>query len=287
MSEGGFIVQLVIYSLMAGVTYFLIASGLSLVFGVLQIVNFAHGQFYMLGAFALYFLFQRFGMNFFLAVFLSTILTGILGVIVERLLFRPVRDDMFRATLVGLGLVLLIPALAVLAWGAQDKGVDPAFAGSMKLLGASIGYQRLVVFIVGLAIMAALFIALKYTKIGIAMRAVTQDPGAAAIFGISVDRIHALTMGIGCALAGVAGALMAPLIFIHPSIGEGAIFSAFIVVVIGGLGSIPGALIGGLILGFVNIFGQAYFGPLAQLASFVLVILVILIRPQGILGHET
>jgi branched-chain amino acid transport system permease protein len=280
-----FFIQVLINGLMLGLTYVLIASGFSLIYGIMRLLNFAHGEFYMLGAFSTYLLCEHLGLNYFAALLLSMILVAILGVMVYHFFFRPFRDQHDPSLVIALGVAMLIGGASLLVFGEKDKSVTPVFSGVMKIFGATLSLERIAVIVMAVFLMAALTLFIKYSKLGQAMRAVAQDREAAALQGIGVDSTFALCMAISSALAGAAGALLAPLFFVNPFLGMHAVLKALVVVVIGGLGSIPGAIAGGLLLGFVESFGNTFLGGATEMLGFIIVMIVLLVRPQGLFGH--
>ena len=280
-----FFLQVFVNGLMLGLTYVLIASGFSLIYGIMRLLNFAHGEFYMLGAFATYLLCEHLGVHYFTALALSMVIIGILGVLVYRFFFRPFRDEHDPSLVIALGIAMLIGGLALIIFGEKDKSVAPVFSGVIQVWGATLSKERVAVIILAIVLMAALTLYIKFSKTGQAMRAVSQDREAAALQGIGVDSTFTLCMGISSALAGAAGALLAPLFYVNPFLGMHAVLKALVVVVIGGLGSIPGAIAGGLLLGFVESFGNTFFGDVTEILGFVIVMIVLLFRPQGLFGH--
>lgn len=280
-----FFIQVFVNGLMLGMTYVLIASGFSLIYGIMRLLNFAHGEFYMLGAFATYLLAERLGLNYFTSLSLSMIIIAALGVLVYRFFFRPFRDQHDPSLVIALGLAMLIGGLALLIFGEKDCSVSPAFPGIIQFWGVTLSLERIAVIIIAIVLMVTLTLYIKYSKMGQAMRAVAQDREAAALQGIGVDATFTLCMAISSALAGAAGALLAPLFFVNPFLGMHAVLKALVVVVIGGLGSIPGAIAGGLLLGFVESIGNTFLGDVTEILGFVLIMLVLLFRPQGLFGH--
>jgi len=270
---------------MLGLTYVLIASGFSLIYGIMRLLNFAHGEFYMLGAFAAYLLCEALGLNYYAALLLSMILIAALGILVYRFFLRPFRDQHDPSLVIALGVAMLIGGLALLIFGESDKSISPVLTGVIKVWGATLSKERILVIVVAILLMVALALYIKFSKTGQAMRAVAQDREAAALQGIGVDSTFTLCMAISSALAGAAGALLAPLFFVNPFLGMHAVIKALIVVVIGGLGSIPGAIAGGLLLGFVESFGNTFFGDVTEILGFVIVMMVLIFRPQGLFGH--
>ena len=280
-----FFIQVLVNGLMLGLTYVLIASGFSLIYGIMRLLNFAHGEFYMLGAFATYLLCEHLGVHYFTALALSMGIIGILGVLVYRFFFRPFRDEHDPSLVIALGIAMLIGGLALIIFGEKDKSVAPVFSGVIQVWGATLSKERVAVIVMAIVLMVALTLYIKFSKTGQAMRAVSQDREAAALQGIGVDSTFTLCMGISSALAGAAGALLAPLFYVNPFLGMHAVLKALVVVVIGGLGSIPGAIAGGLLLGFVESFGNTFFGDITEILGFVIVMIILLFRPQGLFGH--
>jgi branched-chain amino acid transport system permease protein len=280
-----FFIQVLVNGFMLGLTYVLIASGFSLIYGIMRLLNFAHGEFYMLGAFATYLLCEHLGVHYFTAMALSMVIIGVLGVLVYHFFFRPFRDEHDPSLVIALGIAMLIGGLALIIFGEKDKSVAPVFSGVIQVWGATLSRERVAVIIVAIVLMAALTLYIKFSKTGQAMRAVSQDREAAALQGIGVDTTFRLCMGISSALAGAAGALLAPLFYVNPFLGMHAVLKALVVVVIGGLGSIPGAIAGGLLLGFVESFGNTFFGDITEILGFIIVMIVLLFRPQGLFGH--
>ena len=280
-----FFVQVLVNGLMLGLTYVLIASGFSLIYGIMRLLNFAHGEFYMLGAFAAYLLCEALGLNYYAALLLSMILIAALGILVYRFFLRPFRDQHDPSLVIALGVAMLIGGLALLVFGENDKSISPVLTGVVKVWGATLSKERILVIVVAILLMVALALYIKFSKTGQAMRAVAQDREAAALQGIGGDSTFTLCMAISSALAGAAGALLAPLFFVNPFLGMHAVIKALIVVVIGGLGSIPGAIAGGLLLGFVESFGNTFFGDVTEILGFVIVMMVLIFRPQGLFGH--
>ncbi len=280
-----FFLQVLVNGLMLGLTYAIIASGFSLIYGIMRLLNFAHGDFYMLGAFATYLLCEKLGTNYFSAFLLSMVLLALLGVITYYLFFRRFRDQHDPSLVIALGVAMLIGGLAPLIFGEDDQSVSPVFTRVIHFMGATLSMERIFVIAMAIALMIALTLFIKFTKTGQAMRAVAQDPEAAALQGIGVDSTFVICMAISSALAGAAGSLLAPLFVVNAYLGTHAVLKALVVVVIGGLGSIPGAIAGGLLLGFVESIGNTFLGSVTEILGFVIVMLVLIFRPQGLLGH--
>ncbi|MBA7599242.1 High-affinity branched-chain amino acid transport system permease protein LivH [subsurface metagenome] len=278
--------HVLVNGLMLGMTYALIASGLTLIFGVMRIFNFAHGEFYMLGAFAAYYLFGMLGLNFFVTVLIAMLGIGLLGILIERVFFRPFRGQLLSSFIISLGLLIVMSGAALLIFGGQEKTVSTAFPGLVSFLGVTLSVERLVVLAFALVLLVGLYLFITRTRMGRTMRAVAQDSEAAAMQGVNINLICSLGFGLACALAAAAGTLLAPMRYVGPSIGGAIVIQAAIVIVLGGLGSIPGAVIGALLLGLVQSVCAVFMGQMVDLIGFVLVILVLLFRPKGLLGHE-
>ena len=276
--------------IMLGLNYGLVALGLSLIFGIMRIVNFAHGEMYMLGGYITYYLFGVFGLNYFATLALAVLLVGLLGMVLEKIIFRPLtnRPEVALTSLIAaVGLAWVFQMLAVICFGELDKDIPTVFKGILRFGGVVITVERLVAIVMGVALVVVLSLFLKRTKLGKAIRAVAEDKEAAALQGIRVTRISALSFGIGSGLAAAAGAIITPIFIINPSMGGEVILKAFLVVILGGMGSIPGAMIGGLVLGFIESYGCLFFAvPTVSVITFVLIILILIVRPQGLLGHE-
>ena len=288
-----YIGQLTVNALMVGVIYSLIALGFTLIFGIARVVNFAHGEIYMIGAFVAYYLASVAKVPFFLSVLICSISVGMLGVLLEKLLFRKLRPAEvgtaaeFPTVAVTLALVLILPALAATFCGTTEKGIDSGISGSIALGKVFLPKERIVLTIVGLAVFVGLLLFIWRHKEGRALNAVAQDSEAAVLQGISLDRAASLSFGIGFGLAGAAGGLLAPLYYVEPTIGAPAILKTFIVVILGGIGSVMGTLLGGILVGFIESYGRALFGGnIPMLVAFLVVIILLVIRPRGLLGHD-
>ncbi len=282
-------IELLIQSALNGfglaVVYILVALGLTLIFSILDIINFAHGEFYMLGGFVTYYTFAVLGLNYFLALLLAVLAVGAAGVVAERIVFRHLRGKTLNGFIVSLGLLWVLQASAQLSFGVLDKAVPSAVSGVVRGFGLVISRERLVVIVTAIALMAALYAFLAFTRAGRAMRAVAQDADAAALQGVNIEAVSALGFGIGCALAGAAGALLAPVFAVSPTMGALPVVKAFIIIIVGGMGNLPGAVLGGLLLGAVEGIGTLFMSSAAvNMLGFLVVIAVLLVRPRGLFG---
>ncbi len=271
---------------LAGI-YILVALGLTLVLSIMGIVQVAHGEIYMIGAYSVYYMFVALGLNFFLAIVISTLLIGCLGVLLERSCFRPFRGQPDRALTISIGLILILQNVVLSIAGGHPRSYTSPFPGVLKIFGISISWERLIIVLVGLVLLIALFFFIRTTKTGQAMLAISQERDGAALQGINIDRISALAMFLGCGLAAIAGALIGALFSIYPTMGSFALMKGITVIILGGLGSISGAVVGGLIIGLIDgvmpVLTTTY---IAGLIGFATIIIILIFRPQGIWGHE-
>ena len=237
-------IELLVQALLNGfglaVVYILVALGLTLIFSILEIINFAHGEFYMLGGFAAYFLFAVAGLNYFAALVVAVALVGLAGVVAERLVFRHLRGKTLNAFIVSLGLLWVLQATAQLSFGVLDKSVPSAVSGIVRMGGLIVSRERLMVMLIAVGLIAGLYSFLKFARTGQAMRAAAQDADAAALQGVNIELVSALGFGIGCALAGAAGALLAPIFAVSPTMGALPVVKAFIIIIVGGMGEPAG-----------------------------------------------
>lgn len=273
-------------AVLSAMLYMLIALGFTLVFGVMRIVNFAHGEFLMLGAYALYVFSTVAGLPFVLALPCAALTVGLLGVVAEQAIFRRFTDDELGAMIASLALAITLQGVVVAVFGVDELAVERPVSGALKLGTILLPKDQLLAAGVALALVAAVYLLLQRSSLGLAMRAVAQDRDIARLQRIHPHRIYPIAFGLSCALAGAAGALIAPLYTIEPYMGEAPLMKAFIVVVLGGLGSIPGAMIAAGILGFVEAGVSVIAGPTAAtLVQFGAVLALMLIRPAGLMGR--
>jgi branched-chain amino acid transport system permease protein len=272
--------------LVLGGLYVLIAIGLSIIFGQLGIVNFAHGNFFALGAYFALSLYQQFGWP---AVVFAPILVGVVGMIVERLLIHKLYDkEPLVSLIITFALALMIEALLRLIYGGigQPFNQPPIFSGIYLWGPVLITKYRLAVFVMTVLLLIALWAFMQFTPFGRILRAGSRDPEMVGLLGIRLPRVLTAVFGLGCALAGVAGVLAAPLWTVTPSMSEGAIMPAFVVVTIGGLGSFAGAVIAGLMVGVVTALTIQFEPAAANAVMYVFMAIVLLLRPRGLLGER-
>jgi branched-chain amino acid transport system permease protein len=274
-------------SLDIGLLLFIIAVGLNIVFGVLNIINFAHGALYMLGAYLAFTLINIVGMPFWAALLLAPLGVAILAVLIDRFLLRYIYSrDIADSLLLTFALLLIINESVRMIWGSGIQVVQPPqlLAGSMDIMGSSIPTYSLFVIAMGLVLLAGLWFLFNRTRIGRIMRAAALDRDMAEVLCINTRLVVTGVFAFGAWLAAVGGVIAAPMRALDPGMGDKIIIESFIVVVIGGLGSFPGALIGAIILGLIHGFGGRYFPEVNMLLPFLGMALVLLFKPNGIMG---
>ena len=277
--------QQLINGLANGMGYVLIAVGLTLVFGVLRIVNFAHGEFYMLGAYSTYYAMSLAGLPYIPALLCATLLVAALGVLANRFFFAPLlKEHEFTVLLSSLGLALLLAHAAEAVFGADPKYLDTPFSDATFEWGdITVTQQRLLVIGVAVLLIVWVYAFIRFTRMGQMMQATAQHPQGAALTGIDTRFVHSYTFALACALAALSGALVGPTTMLFPTVGDWAVLKGFIVVVVGGLGSISGALLGGLILGVAEALGGSYISMgFKDAIGYAIIIAVLLWRPHGL-----
>ncbi len=280
------VAEQVLNALQLGVLLFLISSGLSLIFGLMHVVNLAHGALYMVGAYVGITI-ARSGGNFYLALVLAAVITAALGVLVERtLLSRTYGRGMYPQVLLTLGLVFCFDELVRIVWGAQVQTLTLPrdLDGATMLLGAPVPAYRIFVVAVGLVVIVSLLLVFGKTRLGAMVRAGVDDREMAEALGINVRRVFSGVFAAGAALAGLAGAMSVPIFNAYPGMGSEILISALVVVVVGGMGSLAGALIASLLIGAATVVGQVYAAEFSTAAIYVVLVAVLLVRPQGIMG---
>jgi len=284
----GLLLQAVVSGLLLGGVYGLVASGLTLVFGVLRIINFAHGAVMMLGMYATYWLHTLAGLDPYLAIVVVAPLFFLLGMLIQRVVIEPNRAAAeHNQLLLTLGLALFFENLALVLWQGDYRTLRVSYSGESYMLGEALVQVTRLVACAGAVVMAlSLFGFLRLTDTGKAIRALAEEPEGAMLMGINVGLIRAVAFGIGAACVAVAGALVTPFFYVAPDVGESFNIMAFVVVVLGGMGNFVGALLGGFIVGLAESLGAAFLpGSLKQLVVFVIFVLVLLFRPAGLFGR--
>jgi branched-chain amino acid transport system permease protein len=273
-----------------GCIYVLLATGLNLIFGVMKLVNFAHGEFIMIGAYIGYTTITALGIDAYTSLLITIPAVALIGIVVERLVFRRIQGtEKLNEILASLGLILIFNNVAVLIWGDKTKQrlYSPFEDISLRLGEASVRADWIIAIIFVIAVLIALIFLIKKTKIGMAMRATSQKSQAAMLMGINIERIYILTFAIGAALAGAAGVLYGIIFPFNPYIGAFPTIKSFAIIILGGLGSIPGAIIGGLLYGIAEQVTVVTLGSIWRNAvAFSILIIVLVLRPEGLFGKK-
>ncbi len=290
MDNLGIFLEIIFWGLYAGCIYILLATGLNLIFGVMKIVNFAHGEFLMIGAYITATVFFLTGINPYLIILLSMLALIGIGAVVERLCFRPILGTgKLNEIFLSIGLIYIFQNGAAMIWGDSWQSIRSPYEGFTVPVGPlSVPLDYIIIVALTAAILIALYFFLKKTKTGREMRATSQNRKGAMLVGIDVERIDVISFGLGCALAAAAGTLwvVSGQVF-NPYIGSMPAVKAFTIIILGGLGSIPGAIIGGLLMGIAE-NGAAFLlgGIWKDAVSFIILIVVLVIRPTGLFGEK-
>ena len=278
--------QQLVNGIMLGAVYSLVALGLTLIYGILHVPNFAHGHKYMWAAFTSLFLVTQFHTNYWVALVLAMVVMGVVGAGVERLVYRPLRNaPHINSFIAAIGLLLVLESLSLIVWGADFRRFPQIYDRPIQILGVAITQQRLLVIVASAVFIVLLQLFIKRTWLGATIEAVAQNPEGAQLVGISIDRVSSLTFGIGTAMAAAAASLIAPIFLVYPTMGAMPNLKAFVVIIIGGMGSIPGAVIGGFMLGLIESLGGGYISTeYKDLFAFGALVTFLTIRPLGLFG---
>jgi branched-chain amino acid transport system permease protein len=278
--------QQILNALVLGSIYCLVASGLSLVYGIMHVPNFAQGNLYMAGAYVVFFLGSILRINYWFVFMATVIVMGAVGLIIERLCFRPVRDaPHVNSFVIALGVLMAIEGLIVIFFGADYKEVRPPWKKIVDFYGVTITGQRLLVILGTVLVMIILQFFIKRTKTGMSLDAMSQNRELALMVGVNVNRMSSLAFVISTGLAGVAGALMAPVSYVYPAMAMIPLLIAFAAVIFGGMGNLTGAILGSFIMAGTQVFSTQYLSAvISDIAIFGIMIAVLLFRPKGILG---
>jgi branched-chain amino acid transport system permease protein len=288
LTDPAILSELIFQGLVRGAMYALMGIGLSLIFGILGVVNFAHGEFFMLGTYAMYFVSALLGLPFLAGVAVAAIALFVVGVVVERALIEPLRqragrDWLLDSFVLTIGLMVILQNLALLGFGSRRRGITTMVEGSVVFGNVTITYERLAILALAVVIVGLLAAYIKFTATGKAIRATAQHPEAAQTLGIDINRIYTVAFGIGAALAGAAGALLISIFPAFPTVGYQPVLKSFAVVILGGLGNIPGAIAGGFLLGIVEAYAIFFMSAGWQsVITPLIIILVLVFRPQGL-----
>lgn len=282
------LLQQLFNGVMIGSTYAIVALGLTLVYGILQIPNFAHGHMYMLGAYVCFFLITVFGLGYWPALALAAILLAVAGVVLERLAYSPLRKQPHISSFISaLGALIVLENGVIALWGPQGQRIPNPYPGIIEVFGITMSQQRLLVIAAAVVMILLLQLFIKKTTLGSTIEAVAQNPEGANLVGINVKLVSSLTFAISTGLAAIAACLVAPIFMISPSMGAMLGMKAFVIVILGGLGSIPGAIVGGLILGLIESLGGGYLSAAYKdVFAFGALVLILAVKPTGLFGKE-
>jgi branched-chain amino acid transport system permease protein len=281
------VVQAIINGFALGWLYVLVALGLTLIVSIMGILQFAHGEIYMLGAYVVYFICASTGISIYYAMVISMLAMALFGVLIERILFRPIMGKMLNAIVVSLGLTLILTSAASVFFGLQQRSLPKLASGYFEIHNFVVTQERAVSIVFAIILLLLLYLFLKKTKQGQAMVASAMNPEGALLRGINPNLMSSMSMAIACALAGAAGTLAGSIVQVTPFMGQQPLLKGLVIVVLGGMGSLPGAVLGGMILGLADGIIPVIWGPeAAAIAPLIIVVIIILVRPQGFFGHD-
>lgn len=278
------LLQQLFNGLTLGSVYILVAIGLTLVFGILHVPNFAHGALYLIGGYLTLMAMKGLGVHYFVAIIISMISVAFIAILMERLVFNPLRNaPAIHDKIAAIGMVLFFDALVSLIWGNDYQRMITPYGDSVTIFGIATSYQRILVIVVAVVVVILLQLFLKKTMIGASIIAMAQNREGAFLVGINANAVAMMTFAISGALAAIAASISSPINLVFPAMGHIVILKAFVVVIIGGMGSVPGAIIGGLILGITESLGATYISnDYKDMIAFLLLIIIMTMRPKGL-----
>lgn len=280
-------IQILVYGAVISAIYAMLAVGFTLIFGVARILNLAHGSFYALGAYTVYALTAKGQLPLWLAAILAVLLVALFGILIERVLVRPLRRSMLAVLLITLAVALMVEQVLLLIFGSEARNVPSFVSTAYHFLGVDISGQRLLALTAGILVLGGLWLFMQHTKLGAAILAISQDAEAAQYMGIPSDRMYSIVMGLSAGIAAAAGVLVAPFQTVIPGMGLLPLVKAFAIVVVGGLGSIPGSIIGALLLGYTEtIIAFKISIEWSQIVSVAAVLITLILRPAGFFGKR-
>ncbi|MCQ9329248.1 branched-chain amino acid ABC transporter permease [Pelistega suis] len=276
--------QQLLNGLTLGSVYSLVALGLTLVYGILHVPNFAHGAFYMMGGFVAYYLMSAMGFGYWSAMVGAAIAVALLSMLAELLVFKPLsKAPPLHDMIAAIGIMLFLESLAQLLWGADFQRIPTPYQQMIDLFGITVSLQRLLIIAGAFVLLIALHLFLHHTLLGASIIAMAQSKEGAKLVGIDPVRVTYLVFAVAGVLAAVAAVLYAPINLVYPAMGQIVITKAFVIIVMGGMGSFAGAVIGGLIIGFAESFGGYYISPdYKDIIAFLVLVLVLSVRPEGL-----
>jgi branched-chain amino acid transport system permease protein len=280
-------IQILINGLLLGGIYAIISIGLTLIFGVVRVINFAHGEFLMISMYISYFSHSILGLNPYLSLLINVPLMFFIGMATDQAIIRPLRNaPPYMQIFATVGLSIVLINLTLFLFTGDYRAINMPFAKRLIQVGSiSFSYARLIIFSASIAASLLIYLFLRNTDVGKQIRAIAQDRTAAKLMGIKLNRIYMITFGIGSALVGLAGGLLTPIYYVFPFVGFYFVLTAFVVVVLGGMGNMMGAFLGGLIIGMVDALSGYYIEPsLKEVVYYIIFLLVLIFRPSGLLG---
>jgi branched-chain amino acid transport system permease protein len=281
------IMHSILTGLVSGSIYGLMAIGFTLVFGIMHVINLAHGELYMLGAFSTFIMVGVYQLNFFVAIAAAMLIVGCLGFLIERFIFRPLRNTpMLNTLLASIGLSIFISNLVLKIAGTGMRSIPSPFSEkNVEIFGAVISTHRLMVLLLTGLLVGLLFWIIKFTKFGRSLRATSQDQDASALMGVNINLTYGIVFAISAGMAAMAGGLIGSLYVVDATMGLGPGLKAFIIVILGGMGSIVGAIAGAFIMGYAETFTSLFWSASYQdLVGYIILILVLLLKPNGLFG---
>ncbi|MFV8826709.1 branched-chain amino acid ABC transporter permease [Alkalihalobacterium sp. APHAB7] len=276
--------QQLLNGLTTGSVYSLVALGLTLVFGILHVPNFAHGAFYMVGAYVTLTVMTALGVHYWVAIAISALVIALLSILTERLVFSKLGTaDPLSLMIAAIGILFFLESFAQYLWGTEYQRMFTPYGDTISLFGLTVTFQRVLIIIAAVVLMILLHLFLTRTMTGAAIVAMSQNRDGAFLVGINANKVAMLTFAIAGAFAAIAASLAAPINLVFPSMGNLVIMKAFVIIIIGGMGSIPGAILGGYILGIAESLGATYISAdYKDIIAFVLLVIILTIKPTGI-----
>jgi len=280
--------QTIINGIMLGSVYAMVALGLTLIYGILEIPNFAHGALYMIGAFIAFFCITSLGVSYWVALVISLAALFVAGMVIEQFIYRPFyKQPHVSSFIVAVGLILIMENGALVLWGADFRRIPPPKSGILNVLGITVTYQRLIVIVFAALLILAIHLFIKKTRMGAAIEATSQNREGAQLMGINTSFVGQVTFGLGTGLAAVAAVLVAPILLISATMGESVIAMAFVIIILGGMGSFIGAVVGGYIIGLLETLVSTYVTSYyVEALIFGVLVLVLAVKPTGLFGRK-
>ena len=285
--SGLLLIQMFITGIVMGLIYTLVALGITLIFGVMRIVNIVHAELTMLAAFFMYYLYEVWQVNFVLSLILCSAAISLLGLFFQRFLYKPLHYELLNVLIIAAGAGIALRSAGWILFGPLARDISTVFPGMIRILGTPLSMERAAAALICVALTIGLYLFLYKTKTGKAIRAVEQDREAAEVLGVRIDRVFFVVFIVSCTLAAVAGAFTGMLFAIDPEMGSEPLMKCIIIIMVGGMGSVPGAVLAGLLFGLIDSFSETLFGgEMAYIISFALLMLVLIVRPRGFFGYE-